>query len=239
MFRFAENTVSDSLFAESDQFSLSSGQYINWVKRSLNRQFGTSMPGNGVPSDKYRNQVRLFQRKEGRPETGHVDKQLQNIIIMRNEGNRSYMTWVWEVLASPKFSIITDGPLLKANSKGSLKSAMGLESASASFQKKYGKEHDLKVDGFVGAQTEAALMSLSRTKPPGYVAPRRRRKQILKPTITLKPMTSDEMRQAIFFILGRHPVNNSLKRLFGDLAKNGPKVRQGISQRKIALARFE
>ena len=144
--------------------TITSGEYINWVKRSLNRRYGLRLPINGVASASYRDAVRRFQRDVGRPETGHIDAAAQNILIKWNETTRAYMKWAHEALGTDAVGIYTDPARAKPKANGSYKSN-GLRLGIRMFQRREG----LSVDGYIGAKTETVLIKRSGLKPPGHV----------------------------------------------------------------------
>lgn len=125
---------------------LSASEYIAWVQRSLNRILGQSEVTDGVDTPVYRDLIELFQRTEDLAVTRSVYPVDQNRIIQRNHADAGYLAWVRNALRGLGFPEPSD------------------KQAITAFQKSVG----LGSDGWLGAQTEVAIIAKVKTHPPGH-----------------------------------------------------------------------
>lgn len=125
---------------------LSPWEYMAWVQRSFNRILGQSEVTDGADTTTYRDLIELFQRDEDLAVTRSIYPVDQNRIIQRNHADPGYMTWVRNALRGLGFSDPSD------------------KQAIIAFQKSVG----LGSDGWLGAQTEVAMIAKVKTYPPGH-----------------------------------------------------------------------
>jgi hypothetical protein len=208
------------------KFQISQVEYINWVKRSLNRLYGAKLVSDaaGSTTGEYRTLVERFQKENGLKADGEVNKATQDALIKANESNRGYMVWVHRALESdPVFS---DPPLTTPTSAGSFKSN-GMRLGIRSFQNR--RKRDLAVDGFVGAKTESRLIQACKCLPPGhYVSglspvtpppePVLYREKIRQEREKAKPLFMKRASEAIS-VLGQRPPTEPVKRTICILKK--------------------
>ena len=123
-------------------------EYTKGVQRSLNLR-GECLQVDGLDSPAYRAAIKRFQKKVGLTDTGKVDARTQDALILSNQRNPFYISWVQTALNQPK----TDG----------------LDPAAIrQFQEvAHFLDPTIKVDGVVGPQTEAAIVRLAFSQPPG------------------------------------------------------------------------
>ncbi|MGA7980874.1 MAG: peptidoglycan-binding protein [Chromatiaceae bacterium] len=134
--------------------------YVNWVKRSLNRLLGAELTIDGAPDARYRDAVKSFQSYEGISDDGIVGPITQSHLIRANYLVADYVNWVRGVLRATL-------PLPGLGSGATMSSADKAEIRR--FQEYFGLTHPggLKIDGWVGAQTEMVMIGISGTLPPG------------------------------------------------------------------------
>jgi hypothetical protein len=125
------------------ELALSSSDEVSWAQRSLNRS-GARLTVTGVPSPAYVAAVRAFQRRNGLPPTGRVDRATRDRLIVANERGRAYVRWIQRRLNALSAGLKVDGI------KGPLTTR-----AVRTYQAK--RVPPLRVDGLVGPRTERRL----------------------------------------------------------------------------------
>lgn len=134
---------------------LTHDDYLGWVKRSLNRLLGASLPDDGTDTTEYRDWVEEFQFAYmiSSPKR-EVDEGTQNALIKANHRDPIYVDWVNEALTKVGAgkALNIDGIWDPASKKALL-----------AFQ----AEEGLSKDGWVGARTETALIAATKIPPPG------------------------------------------------------------------------
>ena len=155
--RNLESSISLGEVEQESVGTISANDYIKWVQRSLNRLYRTEIPTDGKITSAYRAAVRRFNLEYTGRDYEDVDEQTQNNLIFVNEAPGPYVAWVVQALNASGFGPIpaTDGytPAIIA----------ALKKFQAS------RKPTIKVDGFVGAKTELALIQESGLLPPGEV----------------------------------------------------------------------
>jgi len=163
-------------------------EFVRWVQSSLNLALSLSLPVNGVMDAATRSALREFQAQQGLAGDGIAGPETERALIevkkqkpaaigqapaaqpeppesteleeLESEINRTssqYVKWVQRSLNDLlSLSLAVDGI-----------SGPATRSAVRSFQSRYG----LSADGIVGPQTEAKMISLGASKPPGYLSP--------------------------------------------------------------------
>ena len=126
-----------------------SSDYIRWVQRSLNLR-GNCLQVNGLDSLGYRKAVQGFQKSVGGlTANGKVDARTQDALILSNQRNPFYIDWVQTALNHPKTNKLDSNAIRQ-------------------FQEvAHFMDPNVKVDGVVGPKTEAAIVRLAFTQPPG------------------------------------------------------------------------
>jgi peptidoglycan hydrolase-like protein with peptidoglycan-binding domain len=123
-------------------------EYIKWVQRSLNLR-GECLQVDGLESPAYRAAVKRFQNKVGLSDTGKIDARTQDALILSNQRNPFYISWVQTALNHPKTARLD--PV-----------------AIRQFQEvAHFLDPNIKVDGVVGPKTEAAIVRIAFLQPPG------------------------------------------------------------------------
>jgi peptidoglycan hydrolase-like protein with peptidoglycan-binding domain len=125
-----------------------SSDYIRWVQRSLNLR-GECIQVSGLDSPGYREAVKRFQNSVGLPDNGKVDARTQNALIRSNHRSPGYLFWLQNAPIIP--SLINNGRLDPTR----------IRQFQAGLQ-----DPNIKVDGWIGPKTEAAIM-ISAGQPPG------------------------------------------------------------------------
>ena len=138
--------------------------YLRWIQFSLNMYFkktGLHPPivENGKDTQNFRNAVELFNAKAtGRRKYRKIDETTQDTLIIANEHNSGYLSWLKTQLNKLGYAPLTIS--YGANEKPT--------SAIRAFQKTYDEivGFSLKEDGVVGAKTHLALLrAIRRLKP--------------------------------------------------------------------------
>ena len=170
--------------------------YINWVKRSLNRLAGAEMPQNGIIDNDYNDLVESFQVYERIEPDRIVGPTTQNHLIRANILIREYCEWIREVIKME----------LPGMATGSGAWATPLDhTAVRAYQEEFGPRHGgLQVDGWVGPHTEFVMLARSMKKVPSTST---------DPVIEFdddvvkgdKPMTEDEIKAITWIVIGRDP----------------------------------
>jgi hypothetical protein len=140
---------------------ISKSEYIRWVKGSLNRLLGASLPDDGNNTPEYRMWLMSFQTNQKLTVNAKVDLATQNALIKRNRYHDGYVRWVQNALLISGEGIRVWGKAIVANGYW----GVDTEQAVKDFQSKHEKMKD--GDGWVGAKTERALMLRTGTVPPG------------------------------------------------------------------------
>jgi hypothetical protein len=135
--------------------TISSSDYLKWVQRSLNRLYKIRIPTDGKDSNAYRTALRKFNAEYSGRDYSDVDERTQNDLISVNAAPGSYVAWVIRAL-----NAVGAGPLPVSDAYNS-----AVVSAIKKFQGRPGL--GIKVDGYVGAKTELALIKASALLPPG------------------------------------------------------------------------
>src|SRR5262245_23673892 len=138
---------------------ISKSEYIRWVKGSLNRLLGASLPDDGTNTPEYRMWLMSFQTNQKLTVNAQVDLATQNALIKRNRVHDAYVRWVQNALLISGEGIRVGGKAIAANGYW----GSDTEQAVKDFQSKHEK---MKGDGWVGAKTERALMLRTGTVPP-------------------------------------------------------------------------
>ncbi|MBL8174592.1 MAG: peptidoglycan-binding protein [Bryobacterales bacterium] len=145
---------------------ISEVDYVCWVQRSLNRLINAQLPVNGEKSTGYVEKVKTLQAIS--PALSHycdpygvknkmwgkVDERTQNVIVEWNNTMFGYMGWV-------QTSLKTIG--MHANMPTGV-----LDSDTLQSIRFFQKQKQLKIDGWVGAKTETALIKAARSEPPQW-----------------------------------------------------------------------
>ncbi len=141
--------------------SVTSSEYIRWVKASLNRVLGTTLPDNAVDTLEYRYWIKEFQINQHLPGDGLVGKQTQDALMMRSRYNRDFVIWVQRCLNH------------SGEAEGKLPvSGFWTEDTTHILKVFQGNEETrngepLEDDGWVGVKTEWALYRRTGLPPPG------------------------------------------------------------------------
>jgi Putative peptidoglycan binding domain len=139
---------------------VSKSEYIRWVKGTLNRLLGASLPDDGSNTPEYRMWLMSFQTNQKLTVNAQVDLATQNALIKRNRVHDAYVRWVQNALLISGEGIRVGGKAIVANGYW----GSDTEQAVKDFQSKH---ENMKGDGWVGAKTERALMLRTGTVPPG------------------------------------------------------------------------
>lgn len=158
-----KNSDLDSLGKVCRGFEIDSADYFKWVQRSLNRLLGVGLAVNGKYSEEYRQAVRRFQQKHGLAQTGQLDVDTQDKIILENEKKTpyvgdAYVRWLQAALNKNGARVSVDGDL-----------GLMTKQAVKTFQQQ--RMPDLCVDGYVGAKTELRIIKAGGGLPPDHVNP--------------------------------------------------------------------
>jgi peptidoglycan hydrolase-like protein with peptidoglycan-binding domain len=158
-----ENSDLESLGKVCRGFEIDSADYFKWVQRSLNRLLGLELAVNGKDSEEYRQALRRFQQKHGLAQTGQLDVEVQNKIILENEKKTpyvgdAYVKWLQAALNKNGARVSVNGDM------GSM-----TRQAVKTFQQQ--RTPDLCVDGYVGAKTELRLIKAGGGLSPEHVNP--------------------------------------------------------------------
>ena len=138
----------------------SKSEYIQWVKGSLNRLLGASLPDDGKALLEYRSWLITFQMKHKLAVNAKVDRPTQDALIRANRKHAAYVRWIQNAL-------LISGEGLKVGGKNIIADGSWgphTEQAVKAFQARHEK---VKADGWVGANTERLLMLRTATVPPG------------------------------------------------------------------------
>lgn len=138
--------------------TISAKDYISWVQRSLNRLVPASLTVDGADTPTYREYVKTYQARCGRPQNGIVDAPLQNKVIKANHKDRAYGDWV-------------RAALIKTGAGYDLAPTGVIDNATRTSLKCFQAYNNLKDDGWVGAKTETVLFQESKITPPGHISP--------------------------------------------------------------------
>lgn len=132
--------------------------YINWVRRSLNRLGDCGLPENGKVDDDYEGFVSGFQAYEGITSDGVVGPNTQNHLIWANILSREYCDWIREVIKKDLPGTKTgSGPWMKPVDHDAVRA----------YQTEFGpKNGGLQADGWVGPHTEYVMLKRSKKKIP-------------------------------------------------------------------------
>ncbi|QUL38742.1 peptidoglycan-binding protein [Erythrobacter sp. JK5] len=178
--------------------------YINWVKRSVNRLAGTEMAQDGLKNKEYILAVKGFQAYEGIPDNGEVDKRTQDHLIKANILVVEYCDWIRKVVTKElPGTPVGAGPWAKATDHAAVRT----------YQRKIGPAHGgLTVDGWVGPHTEFIMnRSSGITVPPTSKDPVY---EFGDDVVTgLVPMTVDEIKATTWVIVGHEPKPNWMNAL--------------------------
>jgi hypothetical protein len=90
-------------------------EYIRWVKGSLNRLLGASLPDDGTNMPEYRMWLMSFQTNQKLTVNAQVDKPTQNALIKRNRVHDAYVRWVQNALLISGEGIRVAGKAIVAN----------------------------------------------------------------------------------------------------------------------------
>jgi len=135
--------------------SLTRGDYVRWVQRSLNRITGSMMTCDGFETGPWREALRIFKSAQGIQEPGLTHYQIgaktQNELVRLNDFNEEYVLWLRKHL---KLAGSLDDP----------DAIDRMRAAIRGFQSRNG----LKADGWVGPRTEATMVAVWGEKPPGH-----------------------------------------------------------------------
>lgn len=175
--------------------TISASDYIKWVQRSLNRLYGTNIPTNGVASTEYYAALRRFNRDYLFRDYGGIDERAQNELIVVNERHEGYVRWVILVL-----NTVGLGPLPFTDTY-----TTAVVKAIKAFQHRVG----LKVDGYVGAKTELALIRAVGKEPPGKA---RRKTKPDKPKPHPKPsvpLSKDAIKGFVWALINEYPSDHA------------------------------
>lgn len=140
---------------------ISPTDYINWVKRSLNRRFNAKLPMGRSTDPAYQQAVKRFQSEVGLNASGEVDSATQNQLIKANESDSNYMEWVQKALNKTGAELT----ISRRKDKSTLAAIRGFQAYHTGVY----KDLKIKVDGFIGAKTETALIRATQTLPPGHL----------------------------------------------------------------------
>jgi Putative peptidoglycan binding domain len=140
---------------------ISNSDYIRWVKASLNRLFGSTMPDNGSITPEYRMWVMALQANQKLPVTAKVAEAEQNAMIKLNRWVPEYVRWIQIALTISGEGVGTGGKAIRVDG------AWGDETREAVKTFQINHEETLNSDGWVGAKTETTLMARTHTHPPG------------------------------------------------------------------------
>jgi murein L,D-transpeptidase YcbB/YkuD len=123
--------------------------YIRWVQRSLNLR-GDCVQVNGLDNPGYREAVKRFQNSiRGLTDNGQIDARTQDALILSNQSKPIYIDWIQTALNHPKTGKLDPNAIRQ-------------------FQEvAHFMDSNVKVDGVVGPKTEAAIVRLAFTQPPG------------------------------------------------------------------------
>jgi peptidoglycan hydrolase-like protein with peptidoglycan-binding domain len=130
--------------------------YIKWVQRSLNRIYHLNLDVDGKESPAYQAAVKRFNEEYvEKLVDDQVDARTQDQLILANETVDIYIRWVQEALNKVGAGHLKPTGVIDTQTVDAVKS----------FQRSMmGK---IKVDGYIGAKTELALIEASKTSPPG------------------------------------------------------------------------
>ena len=137
----------------------SKSEYIQWVKGSLNRLLGASLPDDGKATLDYRSWLITFQMKQKLAVNAKVDLATQNALIKSNRIHSVYVRWIQNALLISGEGIKVGGKAIVADGSW----GPNTEQAVKAFQTKHEK---VSADGWVGAKTERHLMLRTGTPPP-------------------------------------------------------------------------
>jgi hypothetical protein len=137
--------------------------YVLWVQRSLNRNFGVNLKPDGHINPDYRREIKEFQlwyvpqyRNANMMDSrlGKVDAVTQDRLIESNHTREAYLRWVQKALT--KVGLMTpETGVLDMDTIKNIKAFQG------------SPKRTLKVDGWVGSKTETKLWRESGILPPG------------------------------------------------------------------------
>ena len=140
---------------------ISASDYIRWVKGSLNRLMGTSLPDDATTTPEYRMWIMAFQTNQKLTVNAQVDVATQNALIKCNQYQDDYVRWIQNALVISGEGIGTGGKNLAVDG------SWGPQTQEVVKDFQINHEKGLKVDGVVGAKTETTLMKRTGTVPPG------------------------------------------------------------------------
>jgi len=172
--------------------SVTSSEYIRWVKASLNRVLGTTLVDNAVDTLEYRYWIKQFQINQHLPADGLVGKQTQDALMMRSRYNKDFVIWVQRCLNR------------SGEAEGKLPvSGFWTDDTTHVVKIFQGNEETrngepLEDDGWVGVKTEWALYRRTGIPPPGRYKVRPRDKPKPSPSGWVDPLTP-EMRAQVWF----------------------------------------
>lgn len=147
---------------------ISGNQYVRWVKGSLNRLLGCTLLDDGSKNADYRIWVKEFQVNQTLPNNGEVNSPTQDALMTRNRFHGDYVAWVQRALNR------------SGEADGKLAVSGYWSDATSDVVRDFQINEGLKVDGFVGAKTEAALYMRSGIPVPG-------RLKSAKPYVPVRP----------------------------------------------------
>lgn len=136
--------------------AVSEVRYVQWVQRTLNRELDSELVTNGMVSPEYREAVETFQLVHDLAVTGKVDKTDQNRMIRINHKTNPYVNWVQEALRA-------------AHVDPALPISGTIDKKTSDCIKAFQAYHDLVDDGWVGPQTESALIDNTGIVPGGHI----------------------------------------------------------------------
>lgn len=173
--------------------------YINWVKRSVNRLSGSEMEQDGVKDEEYILSVKGFQSYESIPDNGEVDKRTQDHLIIANILIVEYCDWIRGVVTKElPGTPVGSGPWVKSTDHAAVRA----------YQRKIGPAHGgLTVDGWVGPHTEFIMNRSSGIEvPPTSDDPVYDFDDDIVVGVT--PLTEDELKATAHVIVGQEPKPN-------------------------------
>jgi peptidoglycan hydrolase-like protein with peptidoglycan-binding domain len=165
---------------------ISSGQYVRWVKASLNRLLYCTLIDDGSAGLEYRSRVKEFQLNQKLNQSGEVNEATQDALMKRNRSYPDYVAWVQRALNR---SGEGDGKLPVNGTWNAT-----VEEVVKDFQTNEG----LVVDGFVGAKTETALFARTGLPVPGRIKSRKPYKPILPDPDVWQDSLNSELRMNVW-----------------------------------------
>lgn len=172
--------------------SVTSSEYIRWVKASLNRVLGTALVDNAVDTLEYRYWIKEFQINQHLPADGMVGKRTQDALMMRSRYVEDFVIWVKRCLNR---SGEAEGRL-PINNSWDDETTHVVKIFQGNEETRNGEP--LEDDGWVGVKTEWALYRRTGIRPPGRYPVRPRDKPKPGPSGWSDSLTP-ELRAQVWF----------------------------------------